>query len=103
MGGLSKLERLVFSRNELTGTIPVELASLSELIQLSLYDNELTGGIPPELGKWAVRTGTARLRRCSRNGGPSAIAHTPSASSGVMPEARNAATAPESLKRVMTP
>ena len=50
LGGLSKLERLQLSRNELTGTIPPELGNLAELTVLQLYSNQLTGGIPPELG-----------------------------------------------------
>ncbi len=36
--------------NELTGTIPVELANLTNLERLYLEDNELTGTIPVELG-----------------------------------------------------
>ena len=35
--------------NELTGTIPAEIAGLENLQALSLHDNELTGPIPPEL------------------------------------------------------
>ena len=50
LGGLSKLRRLVLSRNALTGAIPAELGNLSELTDLHLYSNQLTGGIPPELG-----------------------------------------------------
>ena len=38
-------------RDELTGTIPRELASLPELRILTLSGNNLTGSIPPELGR----------------------------------------------------
>ena len=37
--------------NNMTGSIPPQLADLSRLEVLSLYGNELTGRIPPELGK----------------------------------------------------
>ena len=45
-----KLERLVLSRNALTGPIPGELGNLQELTTLYLYGNQLTGAIPAELG-----------------------------------------------------
>ena len=51
LGGLSKLRRLVLSRNALTGAVPAALGNLSELTDLHLYSNQLTGGIPPELGR----------------------------------------------------
>ena len=50
LGGLSNLQRLTLSRNELTGTIPAKLGNLAELTTLQLHGNRLTGGIPPELG-----------------------------------------------------
>ena len=68
-GGLSKLQRLTLSRNELTGTIPVELGHLSELTQLQLYSNQLTGGIPPELGRLANLATALDLSRNQLSGG----------------------------------
>ena len=43
--------RLNLDWNELTGTIPVELAQLKNLTHLSLGGNELTGTIPVELAQ----------------------------------------------------
>ena len=69
LGGLSKLQRLTLSRNELTGTIPAELGNLSELTQLQLYSNQLTGGIPPELGRLANLATGLDLSRNQLSGG----------------------------------
>ena len=46
-----RIVRLALWRNNLTGTIPPELADLTNLDFLSLGDNNLTGPIPPELGR----------------------------------------------------
>ncbi len=51
IAGLENLQVLRLSSNELTGPIPPEIGNLTELTDLHLYDNELTGPIPPELGK----------------------------------------------------
>ena len=50
IAGLENLQALSLHDNELTGPIPPELGNLTELTDLRLYDNELTGPIPPELG-----------------------------------------------------
>ena len=50
MGNLSKLERLNFNGNRLSGSIPSELGNLTELETLYLDDNDLTGSIPASLG-----------------------------------------------------
>ena len=51
------LERLSLFHNQLSGTIPPELGSLTSLIEVSLYVNQLTGTIPPEIGNLVnVRT-----------------------------------------------
>ena len=44
------VERLILSSNQLSGSIPAELANLSRLQYLYLSSNQLTGNIPPELG-----------------------------------------------------
>ena len=43
--------------NNLTGTIPNELAKLSNLIHLKLSGNQFTGQIPPELGRLTYLNG----------------------------------------------
>jgi len=48
--GNMNLQFLSFSDNELTGTIPVELADNSQLRSLLLDYNQLSGAIPKELG-----------------------------------------------------
>ena len=46
---LTNLTELNIGGNQLSGTIPVELANLSNLTHLDLYDNQLSGTIPSEL------------------------------------------------------
>ncbi|MYG16281.1 MAG: hypothetical protein F4207_07630, partial [Gemmatimonadetes bacterium] len=48
---LASLRLLALRRNNLTGNIPPELGLLTNLTWLELYDNALTGDIPPELGQ----------------------------------------------------
>ena len=50
LASLSNLERLDLSRNRLSGGIPPELGRLSNLEGLDLSENQLSGEIPPELG-----------------------------------------------------
>ena len=45
-----RLKQLSFFQNQLTGILPLELASLTRLEVLDASDNQLTGTIPPELG-----------------------------------------------------
>jgi hypothetical protein len=45
--------------NQLTGSIPPELANLSRLEVLNLTSNQLTGSIPPELGNMVSLWGLA--------------------------------------------
>lgn len=47
---MSKLENLLLSGNELTGSIPWSIGSLSALQRLDLSTNRLSGQIPRELG-----------------------------------------------------
>ena len=51
LAGLSNLERLDLSNNQLSGEIPPEVGNLSKLTHLSLPGNQLSGQIPPELDK----------------------------------------------------
>ena len=46
---LTKLAGLILTDNQLTGAIPIELSQLSELATLDLSENMLRGAIPPEL------------------------------------------------------
>ena len=46
---LTQLEGLILTDNQLTGTIPIELSQLRELASLDLNENRLRGAIPPEL------------------------------------------------------
>ena len=57
LGGLANLERLSLSQNQLSGEIPRGLGSLTDLQVLSLWGNQLTGPIPASLG------GLANLER----------------------------------------
>ena len=50
LANLSNLEQLDLYSNKLTGSIPSELADLSNLKYLNLYGNGLTGTIPSQLG-----------------------------------------------------
>ena len=50
LGNLASLELLTLKQNQLTGKIPPELGNLANLRSLSLRDNQLSGEIPPELG-----------------------------------------------------
>ena len=43
---LDKLDQLVLNRNQLSGSIPVELGDMDSLSQLWLRDNGLSGQIP---------------------------------------------------------
>ncbi|XP_078152854.1 receptor-like protein EIX2 [Carex rostrata] len=47
---LSSLEVLVFSGNNLNGTIPTDIGNLTNLVQLDLRDNNLNGTIPTDIG-----------------------------------------------------
>lgn len=38
-------------KNNIQGTIPVELGNLKSLISLDLYNNNISGKIPPSLAK----------------------------------------------------
>ena len=49
LANLSAIQILSVSRNNLTGTIPSELGDLATLKELYLYDNELTGEVPVSL------------------------------------------------------
>lgn len=50
LANLSALQELALSANQLSGSIPPELGDLSALESLYLGANHLSGGIPPELG-----------------------------------------------------
>ena len=50
LADLPAITSLSVSRNNLTGTIPLELGELATLERLYLYDNQLTGEIPVSLG-----------------------------------------------------
>ncbi|XP_058075932.1 receptor-like protein EIX1 [Magnolia sinica] len=50
LGGLSSLEELDLSGNQLNGNIPAALGGLSSLLYLSLHGNQLNGNIPAALG-----------------------------------------------------
>ncbi|RLM57804.1 receptor-like protein kinase HSL1 isoform X3 [Panicum miliaceum] len=49
--GLTALETLDMSMNNLAGAIPAAIGNLRNLWQIELYKNNLTGELPPELGK----------------------------------------------------
>ena len=46
-----RVVQLVLQNNNLSGSIPPELARLTNLFNLSLFRNRLSGPIPPELGR----------------------------------------------------
>ena len=50
LSSLSNLEELYLNINQLSGKIPAELGDLANLERLHLFSNELSGSIPPELG-----------------------------------------------------
>ena len=56
LASLANLTTLRFTRNDLTGSIPPELSLLANLEELTLFLNDLTGPIPPELGSLAKLT-----------------------------------------------
>ena len=53
LANLASLERLILNLNPLTGSIPPELGNLANLLTLRIWENELSGPIPPELGNLA--------------------------------------------------
>ena len=53
LANLASLEHLVLNVNPLTGSIPPELGNLANLLTLRIWANELSGPIPPELGNLA--------------------------------------------------
>ena len=50
MDNLANLALLILGRNQLNGSIPLELGNLAKLAVLDLAGNQLSGSIPPELG-----------------------------------------------------
>ena len=50
LANLTNLVNLYLDENALSGAIPLELRSLANLQTLYLNENQLSGGIPPELG-----------------------------------------------------
>ena len=50
LAGLTNLETLSLTRNQLTGMIPSELENLTSLSTLALGENQLNGEIPAQLG-----------------------------------------------------
>ena len=53
IANLTHLEELSLDGNQLRGPIPPEIGNLANLEDLWLYDNELSGMIPPEIGNLA--------------------------------------------------
>ena len=53
LANLASLEHLVLNVNPLTGSIPPELGNLANLLTLRIWMNDLSGPIPPELGNLA--------------------------------------------------
>ena len=56
LADLAQLRRLILNDNKLTGPIPPVLGELSQLTRLELNDNSLSGTIPPELGELSQLT-----------------------------------------------
>jgi Leucine Rich Repeat len=56
LASLTGLTRLVLSSNELSGSLPPELGSLTNLARLWMSGNPLSGSLPPELGNLANLT-----------------------------------------------
>ena len=56
LANLTHLRQLDLDDNQLTGSIPPQLGDLPQLRRLVLGDNELTGSIPPELGRLSQLT-----------------------------------------------
>ena len=50
LASLTELTRLVLSSNELSGSLPPELGNLTNLARLWISGNQLSGSLPPELG-----------------------------------------------------
>ena len=51
LASLSSLQELSLSNNGLSGRIPPELGNLASLVELFLHSNQLIGSVPPELGR----------------------------------------------------
>lgn len=51
LASLSSLQELSLSNNGLSGRIPPQLGNLSSLVELFLHSNQLSGPVPPELGR----------------------------------------------------
>merc|ERR1711966_266116 len=49
VGGMQRLELLYLSHNNLSGTVPAELASITKLAALRVNRNRLSGTVPDEL------------------------------------------------------
>jgi hypothetical protein len=49
-GAVDHVKEIWLDNNQLSGSIPAELAYLTQLKKLSLHRNQLTGAVPPELG-----------------------------------------------------
>ena len=52
----NRVVQLFLNQNNLTGTIPPEIANLANLERIHLYGNRLTGSIPPEIGRLSKLT-----------------------------------------------
>ncbi|KVH99555.1 Leucine-rich repeat-containing protein, partial [Cynara cardunculus var. scolymus] len=48
---VGKAELVIFTNNNISGSIPIVLANAINLQQLQLDSNQISGLIPPELGK----------------------------------------------------
>jgi len=72
--GLTALETLDMSTNNLAGPIPAAIGNLRNLWQIELYKNNLTGELPPELGKLTKLREIDVSRNQLRGGIPAAFA-----------------------------